>query len=309
MRLSIAASIAAIVACASVTNAQDAQCAPILQNYDPSASGQYQKCYTEQVYNAALVSGGAAPDYKAIIEGVCSKSACSPSTLSSATSKYMEACSASIDAEATASGGNILQLGKNALEVFFAEPLRAAFCALDPNAPQLPPPQVTPPAYCLASPIAIPTQRFVSQLGTYLTGGSIRSSQEPFFVRGLDAADVCSPCSKIAFQGTVDYLSKNLMPRIAPFYTPEFVNYWDKAVKEYNTMCKASFVQTWPEGTLNVTVPGVPTGQPTTPVAPSATSTTTAPSSTTVPDKDSGVSALKPAGFVAVVAMVAAAMF
>ncbi|KAF9302841.1 hypothetical protein BGZ74_004761 [Mortierella antarctica] len=306
MRLSIAASIAAIVACASVTTAQDATCTPLLVNYDPSASGSFQKCYTDQVYNAALVNAGAAPNYKDIITSVCSKPACSASTLSSATSKYITACGASIDAEAAASGGNILQLGKNALEVFFAEPIRNAYCALDPNAPTLPPPQVTPPAYCLATEVANPVNRFVSQLGTYLTGGSIRSTQDPFFLRNLDAADVCSPCSQIAVTGTVDYLSKNLMPRVAPFYTPEFVNYWIKFVAEYNKMCKTSIVQTWPAGTLNVTVPGVPTGNPSTGL-PKPTSASAAPTST--PTQVSAAGSLKPAGAVAFVAMVAAALF
>ncbi|KAG0332777.1 hypothetical protein BG000_009741 [Podila horticola] len=287
MRLSIAASIAAIVACASVTTAQDATCTPLLVNYDPAASGSFQKCYTDQVYNAALVSAGATPNYKDIITSVCSKSACSASTLSTATSKYITACAASIDAEAAASGGNILQLGKNALEVFFAEPIRNAYCALDPNAPTLPAPQVTPPAYCLAMDVANPVNRFVSQLGTYLTGGSIRSTQDPFFLRNLDAAD-------------------NLMPRIAPFYTPEFVNYWIKFVDQYNKMCKTSMVQAWPAGTLNVTVPGVPTGNPSTDL-PKPTSATAAPSST--PTQKSAAGALKPAGAVAFVAMVAAALF
>ncbi|KAF9332882.1 hypothetical protein BG006_004245 [Podila minutissima] len=306
MRLSIAASIAAIVACASVTTAQDATCTPLLVNYDPSASGTFQKCYTDQVYNAALVSSGASPDYKDIIKSVCSKPACAASTLSSATSQYITACGASIDAEAAASGGNILQLGKNALEVFFAEPIRDAYCALDPNAPRLPSPQVTPPAYCLATEVANPVNRFVSQLGTYLTGGSIRSTQEPFFLRNLDAADVCSPCSQIAVSGTVDYLSDNLMPRIAPFYTPEFVNYWTKFVAEYNKMCKTSIVQTWPSGTLKVTVPGVPTGNPSTDM-PKPTSASAAPTST--PTQASAAGSLKPAGAVAFVAMVAAALF
>ncbi|KAF9205641.1 hypothetical protein BGZ59_000345 [Podila verticillata] len=307
MRLSIAASIAAIVACASVATAQDATCAPLLLDYDPSSTtGQYQKCYTEQVYNAALVSAGATPNYKDIINSVCSKSACSASTLSTATSKYITACAASIDAESSASGGNILQLGKNALEVFFAEPIRGAYCALDPAAPQLPAPQVTPPAYCLANEVTNNANRFVSQLGTYLTSGSIRASQDPFFIRGLDATDVCSQCSQIAVQGTVDYLAKNLMPRIAPFYTPEFVNYWIKFVSQYNTMCKTTMTQAWPAGTLNVTVPGVPTGNPSTQL-PTASATTT--SATASPTQHSAAGALKPAGAVAFVAMVAASLF
>ncbi|KAF9371099.1 hypothetical protein CPC16_003253 [Podila verticillata] len=289
MRLSIAASIAAIVACASVATAQDATCAPLLLDYDPSSTtGQYQKCYTEQVYNAALVSAGATPNYKDIINSVCSKSACSASTLSTATSKYITACAASIDAESSASGGNILQLGKNALEVFFAEPIRGAY------------------SYCLANEVTNNANRFVSQLGTYLTSGSIRASQDPFFIRGLDATDVCSQCSQIAVQGTVDYLAKNLMPRIAPFYTPEFVNYWIKFVSQYNTMCKTTMTQAWPAGTLNVTVPGVPTGNPSTQL-PTASATTT--SATASPTQHSAAGALKPAGAVAFVAMVAASLF
>ncbi|KAF9424668.1 hypothetical protein BGZ94_007994 [Podila epigama] len=308
MRLSIASSVATLVACASVAMAQDETCKPLLVNYDPNSNGQYQKCYTGQVYNKALVAAGITPNYTQIITDVCSKAACSSSTLSSATSKYVTACSASIDAEATASGGNVLQLGKNVLEVFFAAPIHAAFCALDPNTKPLPAPAVTPPTYCLSKDIANPTNRFVSQMAIYLTAGSIRSTQDPFFLRNPDIAEVCSDCSKIAFNGTVEHLANNLMPRVAPFYTPEFVQYWDKAVKEYNKLCKTSFVQTWPEGTLNVTVPGVPTGNPTTPTVDVPTNKpTNKPTATAAPG--SGAGALKPAGALAVVALVAAALF
>jgi hypothetical protein len=58
------------------------------------------------------------------------------------------------------------------------------------------------------------------------------------------------------------------MPRIGPFYTPEFVQYWTKLVIAYNALCKTSLVQSWPEGTLNVTMVPVPAVAP--PVLPSS---------------------------------------
>ncbi|KAG0285482.1 hypothetical protein BGZ98_005491, partial [Dissophora globulifera] len=168
---------------------------------------------------------------------------------------YGAACNASMDAEA--SNGNILQLGKNALETFFAEPIREAYCAVDPAAP---PAAVGPPAvpitYCLAQSITNPSTRLVTNLAIYLTSGTIRASQDPFFIgNSIDPKDVCSDCSQAAVNATIAYLSATVMPRITPFYTPEFVNYWTKFVPAYNTFCKTSFAQTWPAGTLNVTVP------------------------------------------------------
>ncbi|KAF9106522.1 hypothetical protein BGX27_009120 [Mortierella sp. AM989] len=86
----------------------------------------------------------------------------------------------------------------------------------------------------------------------------IRASQGPFFL-GLDQIDTCSLCSQQVFNATVGYLVKNLMPRVEPFYTFEFIQYWTKLVPEYNALCKTSIVQTWPIGTLNATA-GTPTG-------------------------------------------------
>ncbi|KAG0055857.1 hypothetical protein BGZ83_007146 [Gryganskiella cystojenkinii] len=303
MRFTFTASVAAIVTMASVIHAQDATCAAVLPDYTPGSSGAYQKCYTDQVYNSALVAGGASPNYHDIINSVCSKTACSHSTLQSAETKYIAACNASINAEAT--GGNILSLGKNALYVFFAEPLRGAICALDPNAfpPTVPSGQTPPPQYCLASSVTAPANRFVSQLALYLTGGSLRSSSPAFFT-GLDPKDVCSDCSKIAMNSTIEYLSNTLMPAISPFYTPEFVQFWTKAVPTYNTMCKSSFTQTWPAGTLNVTVPGLPTPTPPATALPTST-TTSAPS----PTHTNGAGALKPVAAVATAMIMAVAAF
>ncbi|KAF9417719.1 hypothetical protein BGZ94_009896, partial [Podila epigama] len=214
-------------------------------------------------YNTELVAQGGDPDYDDVISKVCGRPACSDSTLASATQKFIDACSASIDIEAA--NGNILQVGKTALEVFFAEPLRAAYCTLDPNAIKLPLPAVNPPAYCLGKAVTDPTNRFVTHMAIYLTSGAIRASQEPFFA-GLDPKDTCSPCSQLAINETVRFLAESLMPRISPFYTPEFVQYWTRLIPAYNALCKTSIVQTWPEGTLNQTIAGVPTGTPTAPV-------------------------------------------
>ncbi|KAF9927993.1 hypothetical protein BGZ65_006492 [Modicella reniformis] len=250
---------------ASISQAQDANCGAIYNDYSPSVNnGAYQKCYTDQAYNAALVAQGISPNYRAVLHQVCGQpAACSHSTLLSASNKFMVACSASIDAEAT--NGNILQIGKIALEIFFADPIRTAYCSLDPNAIELPLPAVNPPAYCLANPVVGSTNgHFITNLAIYLTSGSLRASQQPFF-EGLDLADTCSVCSQRALNATVGYLARNLMPRIGTFYTPEFVQYWSKLVPAYNTLCKSSIVQTWPQGTLNrvpVMSPIVPSGSP-----------------------------------------------
>ncbi|KAF9133155.1 hypothetical protein BGW39_010484 [Mortierella sp. 14UC] len=305
MRFTIAASAAVLLSVASVINAQDATCQPILNDYTHTGAGAYQKCYTNQVYNTALVNAGATPDYKALIESVCSKSACSASTLESAETKYLAACNASLAVESAK--GNILQLGKTALDVFFAAPLRSAYCALDPEAVPLPAPQVTPPQYCLAKPVDNPSSRFVSQLAIYLTSGTIRASQAPFFnTSHTDPAELCSPCSQVAMTASVEYLSKTLMPQITPFYTPEFVQYWTNLVPAYNTACKTKLVQTWPAGTLNVTVPNVPAPSVTAPTTAITTPTGSAGSAT--PTNAAG--SLKPAAGVATaVLMVIAALF
>ncbi|KAG0218285.1 hypothetical protein BGX33_007963 [Mortierella sp. NVP41] len=300
MRYTITASIAVLLSVASVINAQDASCNAVLTDFSPAASGSYQKCYTDQVYNTNLVNAGATPDYKALIESVCSKSACSDSTLDSAQKKYLTACNASISIEAQ--NGNILQLGKTALDVFFARPIREAYCALDPEAKPLPAPQVTPPQYCLAQATANPSGRFVSSLAIYLTSGTIRSTQEPFFIANhIDTKEVCSPCSQVAMKASVDFLAKTLMPQITPFYTPEFVQYWTKLVPAYNTLCKTSLVQAWPQGTLNTTVPNVPTGTPSAPATalPTAATTGTAGPTTTTGAGASAAGSLKPAAGVA----------
>ncbi|KAF9185723.1 hypothetical protein BGZ50_002903 [Haplosporangium sp. Z 11] len=277
MRLYIVLTIATVLTMSSaprMIQAQDANCTVVYKDFTPSVtgnSGAYQKCYTDQAYNAALVAQGSDPNYKDVINQICNKPfACSHSTLISATSKYMAACSASIDAEAA--NGNILNIGKNALEIFFAEPIRTIYCGHDPRAIKLPPPAINPPAYCLANPVAnSPTSRFTTHLVIFLTSGTIRASQRPFF-EGLDPTDVCSPCSQNALTASVRYLADNLMPRISPFYTPEFVQYWTKLVPAYNQLCKTSIVQTWPEGTLNQTVSGIPTGSPSSSTTPPVTS-------------------------------------
>jgi hypothetical protein len=107
---------------------------------------------------------------------------------------------------------------------------------------------------------------------------------------------------------TVEYLSKTVMPQITPFYTPEFVQYWTKLVPAYNSICKTTLIQTWPAGTLNVTVPNVPPPSVTVPTAvvppPSASSKPTAPT------KGNAAGSLKPAAGVATaVLMVIAALF
>ncbi|KAF9909984.1 hypothetical protein EC991_007603 [Linnemannia zychae] len=268
----IAASLLALTSVPSFIQAQDANCSAIYNNFAPSStpSSPYQKCYTDQAYNTALVLQGATPNYADILSQICSRPACSHSTLVSANSQYLAACANSIDAEAT--NGNILQTGKIALELFFAEPIRAVYCTLDPNAhPPTPPatpgggpstPAPAPPSYCLEQPVVgSPTSKFATNLAIYLTSGTIRASQPPFF-ETLDQADTCSPCSQRIVTATVSYLNDNLMPRIGPFYTPEFVQYWTKFVTGYNTLCKTSIVQNWPEGTLNVTLVAVPTPVP-----------------------------------------------
>ncbi|KAF9914710.1 hypothetical protein BX616_007715 [Lobosporangium transversale] len=305
-------SVAALLALSSSVKAQDAACSAVLNDYAPTGSGAYSKCYTEQVYNAALVAQGGNPDYSDIIHQVCTKPACPRSTLLTATTKYLAACGSSIDAEASSSGGNILQLGKNALEVFFAAPIHEGYCAEDPNAP-VPSPTVppTPPpiTYCLEAPVNNPASRFVSNLAIYLTSGSIRSSQAPFFLaNNLDPKDVCSPCSRIAMTSTIDHLAKNKMPAIASFYTPEFVQYWTKLVPAYNTLCKTTYAQAWPEGTLNTTVPNVPTGTPSAPTtalpsAPVSASPTASPSN----KPDSAAGSMKPAAGAAVAVVMAIA--
>ncbi|KAF9108849.1 hypothetical protein BGX27_008200 [Mortierella sp. AM989] len=310
MRFTIIASVSTLLSLAAVIKAQEASCSAILGDYNLAGNGKYQECYTDQVYNAALVSAGGSPDYDDIINRVCGKPACSPSTLQSATSKYIAACNSSITADATNSGGNILALGKNALSIFFAQPIRESYCAIDASVVVPPPPVVAPPAYCLRSSVANPASRFVSNLAVYLTSGSIRHGQTPFIsTNTLDPADVCSKCSQTAISATVDFLSKNLMPSIAGFYTPEFVQYWNKFVPAYNTLCKTSYTQTWPKGTLNETVPGVPTGNPTTPTAalPTANATATA---TDAPVKTGGAGSMKPAvGVATTLMLVAVALF
>ncbi|KAF9437224.1 hypothetical protein BGZ76_001567 [Entomortierella beljakovae] len=293
MRFTIIAS--ALLSLAAVVKAQDASCTAVLNDFTiASSSGAYQKCYTERVYNAELIAGGGNPNYTEIINNVCGNSACSPSTLKSATTKYLTACNASLTTEATNSGGNILQLGQNALEIFFAEPIRNAYCAIDPNVKVPAPPVVVPPTYCLASATANPSNSFTGQLAYYLTSGSIRSTQTPFFATAtIDPKDICSDCSQLSVSATIDFLSKNAMPSISNFYTPEFVQYWTKFVPAYNTFCKTSLTQTWPEGTLNTTVPGVPTGNPTTAI-PSPTANATTPATST-PTGTSGAGAMKPA--------------
>ncbi|KAF9549712.1 hypothetical protein EC957_002776 [Mortierella hygrophila] len=305
MRYTIAAAAAVLLSVASFTNAQDSNCTAVLNDYAPTSSGAYQKCFTNQVYNTALVNAGPTPDFKALIEGVCSKSACSASTLDTAETKYLAACNASLAVESQ--NGNILQLGKSALDVFFATPIRAAYCALDPNAVPLPAPQVTPPQYCLSSNTTNPAGRFVSQLAIYLTAGTIRSNQAPFFnTSHIDPTELCSACSQVAMSSTVDYLSKTKMPAITPFYTPEFVQYWTKLVVAYNDACKTTLVQTWPAGTLNVTVPNAPTSTATVPDTSLPTSTGATPTGTTAPN---AAGSLKPvAGVATVLLMVVAAL-
>ncbi|KAG0236663.1 hypothetical protein BGW41_000366 [Actinomortierella wolfii] len=304
MRLTI--SVAALLAMASVITAQDANCTAVVGDYVPSnPNGKYQKCYTDQVYNRELIAAGASPNYKDIVAKVCSSSACSPSTVKSATDNYIKACNASIIHEAESSNFQILQLGKNALQIYFATPIRNIYCGLDPTV--VPPPPPAPPqepAYCLAADVSNPALRFQTQLALYLTQGSLRANQSPFY-SGLDPKDVCSPCSQQAVNTTIDYLSNNLMPGIA-FYTPEFVQYWTAFVPEYNKFCKTSLATTkWPEGTLNQTTPNLP--------PPSTVTSTQAPASTTTaapaPAKPTGSGmAVRPstAGLMAVLAAMVA---
>ncbi|KAF9551437.1 hypothetical protein BGW38_009527, partial [Lunasporangiospora selenospora] len=110
-----------------MATAQDANCTTIYIDYVPGANGHFLICYADQQYNSALVSQGSDPNYKEIIARICTQPACSRSNLTSGLEKYMDACSASIDAE-SATGGNILQIGRNALQLFFAEPMRAIYC-------------------------------------------------------------------------------------------------------------------------------------------------------------------------------------
>ncbi|KAK3815933.1 MAG: hypothetical protein JOS17DRAFT_407808 [Linnemannia elongata] len=306
MRYTIAATAAVLLSVASFTNAQDANCTAVLNDYAPTSSGAYQKCFTNQVYNTALVNAGPTPDYKTLIEGVCSKAACSTSTLDTAETKYLAACNASLAIEAQ--NGNILQLGKSALDVFFATPIRAAYCAVDPEAVPPPAPQPNVPQYCLAKNTTNPSGRFVSQLSIYLTSGTIRSNQAPFFnTSQIDHTDLCSPCSQIAINSTVDYLSKTKMPAITPFYTPEFVQYWTKLVVAYNDACKTKIIQAWPEGTLNVTIPNVPSSTATVPVTALPTSATGA--NPTASNKPNAAGSLKPvAGVATALLMVVAAL-
>ncbi|KAG0284516.1 hypothetical protein BGZ96_011116 [Linnemannia gamsii] len=295
MRFTIAATAAVLLSVASFTNAQDSNCTAILADYSPTSNGAYQKCFTNRVYNNALVNAGPTPDYKALIEGVCSKAACSTGTLDTAQTKYLTACNASLAVESQ--NGNILELGKSALDVFFATP-RAAFCALDPQAVPLPAPQVTPPQYCLAQNTTNPSGRFVSQLAVYLTSGTIRSNQVPFFnISQIAPTELCSTCSQLAMTSTVDYLTKTKMPAITPFYTPEFVQYWTKLVPAYNDACKTKLVQAWPEGTLNVTMPNVPTLTASVPAGALPTSATGA--NPTPSNKGNAAGSLKPAAGVA----------
>ncbi|KAI8355831.1 hypothetical protein B0O80DRAFT_486371 [Mortierella sp. GBAus27b] len=248
---------AAALALASVVVAQDANCTLILNDYAINTNGKYGKCYTDQVYNSNLVSHGSSPDYKALIREVCDAKTvgCDDSALFSAANKYASTCGASIDAEAAY--GNILQLGKNALEVFFAYPIHGAYCAEDPNAKPEPvtPPAVPPKSYCLATQVQSPSSRFVSNLAIYLTS--------------------------------------------------EFVHYWTALVPAYNTLCGTKFNQAWPAGTLNVTVPNVPTGSPSAPATslPSATG----PSTTAPTTGKSGAVSIKPAAGVAAAFLMAVA--
>lgn len=307
MRFTTTACAAALLTMASVVLAQDANCSLILNDYTPGGGGKFQKCYTDQVYNNGLVGQGSDPDYKRLIQDVCDAktTGCDDSTLLSATTKYLTVCSASVEAEAVY--GNVLQLGKNALEIFFAYPIHAAYCAEDPNAkPDPNPPAIPPKNYCLAASVQNPSARFVSNLAIYLTSGTIRSSQLPFFTaNNLPKEDVCSACSQIAVQSTIQYLSQNLMPKIGPFYTPEFVQYWNKVVTDYNTLCATKYTQAWPKGTLNVTVPNIPTGSPSAPAT--ALPTATAPA-TTAPAGTSGASSIKPIAGVTAFLMAVAAL-
>ncbi|KAF9204746.1 hypothetical protein BGZ49_004930 [Haplosporangium sp. Z 27] len=308
MRFTILASVSALLSLASVIKAQDANCSAVINDYNLGSSGLYQKCYTDQVYSADLVAAGGSPNYTQIINQVCGQAACSHSTLQSATSKYITACNASMIAETTSSGGNILQLGKNALEIFFAEPIRDAYCTVDPSVKVPAPPAVASPTYCLSNPGTSPASNFVINLAIYLTAGSIRSDQPPFF-NSLQAVDVCSQCSQQAVNSTVLYLADNLMPAVSNFYTPEFVQYWTKFVPAYNTLCKTSFTQTWPAGTLNVTVPNVPTGTPSASIAIPTGNVTATATSTPSPTKASGAGAIKPAaGIATAVLLVVAAL-
>ncbi|KAF9991270.1 hypothetical protein BGZ75_000023 [Mortierella antarctica] len=276
-----------------VVRAQDANCSAVYNDFTPSPTlkGLYQKCYIDQLFNAALVAEGIDPDYNQVLTRICTKpAACSQSTLTEATHQYITACAASIDAEAV--NGDILQTGKNALEIFFADPIRSIYCTLDPNpsstSPPPPPPPpppalpaVLPPSYCLAKavPSSSQTPRFTTHLVLYLTSGAIRANQRPFF-EALDVADTCSICSQLALKESVTFLAENVMPRIGPNYTPGFVQYWTQLVAAYNAQCKTAIVQEWPEGTLNETiVQGLtPTGaSPSAPntTLPSASATTT----------------------------------
>ncbi|KAF9548821.1 hypothetical protein EC957_005494 [Mortierella hygrophila] len=266
MRLvsTVALATSLLLASQNLAHAQDANCSAIYNDFAPSSnpSSAYQKCYTDQAYNTALVLQGANPNYSDILSQICSRPACSHSTLVSANSQYLAACANSIDAENA--NGNMLQTGKIALELFFAEPIRAVYCTLDPNAHPPPPPpkppgvpatipSPPPPSYCLEQlVVGSSNSKFATNLAIYLTSGTIRAAQTPFF-ETLDQTDTCSPCSQRIISASISYLSENLMPRIGPFYTPEFVQYWTKLVIAYNALCKTSFVQRWPEGTLNVT--------------------------------------------------------
>ncbi|KAG0063268.1 hypothetical protein BGZ90_002734 [Linnemannia elongata] len=241
--------------------AQDANCSAIYNDFAPSStpSSIYQKCYTDQAYNTALVLQGVNPNYSDILSQICSRPACSHSTLVSANSQYLAACASSIDAETA--NGNILQTGKIAVP------------ATTPSPP--------PPSYCLEQPVVgSPTSKFATNLAIYLTSGTIRAAQAPFF-ETLDQTDTCSPCSQRIISASVSYLSENLMPRIGPFYTPEFVQYWTKLVVAYNALCKTSLVQSWPEGTLNVTT--VPVPAPSTSPSSPAAAEPAAPASTVGP--------------------------
>ncbi|KAG0216780.1 hypothetical protein BGX33_012117 [Mortierella sp. NVP41] len=317
--LSIAASLA-LASTFSFAQAQDAACSAIYNDFAPSATPNkpYQKCYTDQAYNTALVLQGANPNIADILTQICSKPACSHSTLLSANSQYMNACNASIYAEAA--NGNILQTGKIALELFFAEPIRAIYCTVDPNAHPPAPPTVPgagtvapvpEPSYCLAQPVVgSPTSKFATNLAIYLTSGTLRASQTPFF-EGLDQGDTCSPCSQRILTATVSYLGENLMPTIGPFYTPEFVQYWTKLVVAYNAHCKTSIVQSWPEGTLNQTTVAMPPPSAAASTAPAAPTTVApvSPSSASSPSRggSSNHAGVLPPLQVAVVAGVVAA--
>ncbi|KAG0254958.1 hypothetical protein DFQ27_006524 [Actinomortierella ambigua] len=297
---------------AGVISAQDANCTAVYNDFTPGLNGKYQKCYTKKIYDTDLVNAGATPNYKDLITKVCSVPSCTPSTIKTATDTYLKACNASIASEATNSGFQILQLGKNALEIFFAEPIHNIYCGEDLEALKLQPtpsptPGTTPPKpepiYCLGATVANPSMRFQTQLALYLTQGSLRANQGSFFM-SLAKDDVCSDCSKRAVNTTAAYLTANLMPGIA-FYTPEFVQYWTKFVPEYNKYCVASITPTvWPAGTLNVTTPNLPppsTVLPTTSASPTASNP--APSKT-----PSSAFVVRPsaAGLLAVVAAMAA---